>query len=97
MVTYPVEDGDDEWFIAIHRDIELMQTASIEALQKLVDLAEGPQQIKFDMLIAPGNKQGVDLLTRSIGTLVEQTRYIEQVAATLKVDALNPDTADHEF
>ena len=68
-----------------------------KTLQELVDLAEGPQQIKFDMLIAPGNKQGVDLLTRSIGTLVEQTRYIEQVAATLKVDALNPDTADHEF
>ncbi|WP_028301588.1 imelysin family protein [Oceanospirillum beijerinckii] len=66
-------------------------------LMEMVNLAEGPQQIKFDMLIAPGNAQGTDLLNRSIGTLVEQTRYIEQVAATLKIDALNPDTADHEF
>ncbi len=66
-------------------------------LMEMVNLAEGPQQIKFDMLIAPGNAQGTDLLNRSIGTLVEQTRYIEQVAATLNIDALNPDTADHEF
>lgn len=74
------------------------QLAKTDAtLQEMVDLAEGPQQIKFDMLIAPGNQQGVQLLTRSINTLVEQTRYIEQVANTLNVDALNPDTADHEF
>ncbi|MFG1488959.1 imelysin family protein, partial [Oceanospirillum sp. HFRX-1_2] len=74
------------------------QLAKTDAtLQEMVDLAEGPQQIKFDMLIAPGNQQGVQLLTRSINTLVEQTRYIEQVADTLNVDALNPDTADHEF
>lgn len=74
------------------------QLAKTDAtLQEMVDLAEGPQQIKFDMLIAPGNQQGEQLLTRSINTLVEQTRYIEQVANTLNVDALNPDTADHEF
>lgn len=74
------------------------QLAKTDAtLQEMVNLAEGPLQIKFDMLIAPGNQQGVQLLTRSINTLVEQTRYIEQVADTLNVDALNPDTADHEF
>lgn len=74
------------------------QLAKTDAtLQEMVNLAEGPQQIKFDMLIAPGNQEGAQLLTRSINTLVEQTRYIEQVAGTLNVDALNPDTADHEF
>jgi putative iron-regulated protein len=66
-------------------------------LQEMVDLAEGPQQIKFDMMIAAGNAQGEELLNRSIATLVDQTRYIEQVAEALNVDALNPDTADHEF
>lgn len=66
-------------------------------LTEMVNLAEGPQQIKFDMMIAAGNTQGTDLLNRTIGSLVEQTRYIEQVATTLNIDALNPDTADHEF
>ena len=74
---------------------QLAQTQ--RTLQNVVDLAEGPQQIKFDMMIAPGNKQGEQLLTSTINTLVQQTRYIEQVAGTLGVDALNPDTADHEF
>ncbi|OPX55550.1 putative iron-regulated protein [Oceanospirillum multiglobuliferum] len=68
-----------------------------KALQAIVDLAEGPRQIKFDMMIAADNEEGQALLNQSILALVEQTRAIEQVAESLKVDALNPDTADHEF
>jgi len=38
LVTYPVEDGgDDEWFITIHSDLENMQTAALDALQKLIN------------------------------------------------------------
>ncbi len=37
LVTYPVEDGDDEWLITIHSGLEDMQKASIDALQKLVN------------------------------------------------------------
>lgn len=72
-------------------------TNTDSSLQKIVDLAEGPQQIKFDMMIAAGNQQGEAMLNNTIESLVKQTRYIEQVASTLNVDALNPDTADHEF
>lgn len=80
-------------------DLQVRQRfdATDKALQAVVDLAEGPRQIKFDMMIAPDNTEGQALLNHSILALVEQTRAIEQVAASLNIDALNPDTADHEF
>lgn len=66
-------------------------------LQQVVNLAEGPRQIKFDMMIAPGHQQGQQLLNQTMNALVDQTRSLEQAASRIGVDTLNPDTADHEF
>ncbi|RXJ74209.1 peptidase [Veronia nyctiphanis] len=62
----------------------------------LVESAEKNDQ-HFDQLIAPSNAAGNKLVNNAISALVEQTRSIEKVAATVGVDNLSPDTADHQF
>ena len=66
-------------------------------LQAIVDAAEADTPIKFDQMIAPGNKVGEVIVRASIDALVAQTATIEKVAHALSIDNLNPDTADHSF
>jgi putative iron-regulated protein len=66
------------------------------AVGALVTSAEKDNQ-HFDQLIASGNEKGHQLVNSAIASLVQQTAAIEQAAAFLKIDNLNPDTADHEF
>jgi len=67
-------------------------------LQALVDIAEAKiDAMKFDQMIASGNKAGRKLVTDGIAALVAQTASIEKAAAVLGIDNLNPDTADHTF
>ena len=69
--------------------------ATQEALNALVISANNG--IAFDQLIAPDNLSGHALINTVISSLVKQTAAIEQAAATLQIDDLNPDTADHAF
>lgn len=64
-------------------------------LQALVDSADNGQH--FDQLIAADNSAGQQLIRDAIAALVTQTGAIEQVAGTLGIADLNPDTADHAF
>jgi putative iron-regulated protein len=64
-------------------------------LQALVDSANDGQH--FDQLIAADNAAGQQLIRDAIAALVKQTGAIEQVAGTLAIGDLNPDTADHSF
>ncbi|TBU96444.1 imelysin family protein [Phytopseudomonas dryadis] len=64
-------------------------------LQALVDSANQGQH--FDQLIAADNAEGQQLVRDTIAALVKQTGAIEQAAAKLGINDLNPDTADHEF
>ena len=65
-------------------------------LQALVDRAE-KNNVHFDQLIAADNAEGQQLVRDAIAALVKQTGAIEQAAAKLGINDLNPDTADHEF
>ncbi|WP_372878203.1 imelysin family protein [Spongiibacter marinus] len=56
-------------------------------LQLLTQVAEHPQRPqKFDMLIAPGNAQGRNLLGSILQALTNQTRAIEDAAASLGIN-----------
>ncbi len=69
--------------------------ASEDALQVLVDSAANG--VHFDQLIAPGNAEGAAVINGAINALVVQTGGIEKAALVLDIQALNPDTADHQF
>ncbi|WP_062268422.1 imelysin family protein [Endozoicomonas arenosclerae] len=66
------------------------------ALQAIVDSAEN-NNVAFDQLIAPDNKEGHVMVQKAINALVEQTTTIEEVASIMGINQLNPDNADHEF
>ncbi|MGC3872159.1 imelysin family protein [Halomonas sp. GXIMD04776] len=69
--------------------------AALDTLKQTAEAEESP--MKFDMMIAPGNTQGSELINRAILALVEQTGSIEQAANTLGIASLEPDTAGHDF
>jgi len=64
-------------------------------LQAMVDSANNGQH--FDQLIAADNSEGQQIVRDAIAALVKQTGAIEQVAGTLALGDLNPDTAEHSF
>lgn len=72
-------------------------SATENKLQRMVDLAESANPMKFDQMIAPNNKVGATVVQESIAALVDQAGAIEKVAATVGIKNLNPDTADHSF
>ncbi|MZR63376.1 imelysin family protein [Alcanivorax sp. DP30] len=80
---------------AADRALKQELTASEAALQGLVDSAANGTH--FDQLIAPGNAEGAALINGAIEALVQQTGGIEKAALVLDIQALNPDTADHQF
>ena len=72
--------------------------ASMQALEVMVAAAESSEApMPFDMMIAPGNAKGADIINTAIMALVKQTGSIEQVAGKLGVTSLEPDTAGHSF
>ena len=72
--------------------------ASVAALGHMKSTAEASENpVTFDMMIAPENTQGAEIINNAIATLVEQTGSIEQVAAVVGVESLEPDDAGHQF
>ena len=72
--------------------------ASVAALGHIKEIAEAAENpVAFDMMIAPENTQGAEIINNAISALVEQTGSIEQVAAVVGVDSLEPDDAGHQF
>ncbi len=62
-------------------------STTMARLQLLTQVAEHPQRPqKFDMLIAPGNAQGRNLLGSILQALTNQTRAIEDAAASLGIN-----------
>nr|WP_298411054.1 imelysin family protein [uncultured Halomonas sp.] len=69
--------------------------AALDTLKQAAEAEESP--MTFDMMIAPGNTQGSEMINGAILALVEQTGSIEQAANTLGIASLEPDTAGHDF
>jgi putative iron-regulated protein len=72
--------------------------ASMKAVGKLKERAEAQSNpMKFDMMIAPSNAEGAEIINNAISKLVAQTGSIEKVAGKLGINSLNPDDAGHAF
>lgn len=71
---------------------------SMKALADIKRRAEAESEpMPFDMMIAPENQQGHELINAAIDALVAQTGSIEAVAAQVGVESLEPDNAGHSF
>ena len=64
-------------------------------MKQTAERTENP--VAFDMMIAPDNAEGAKVINDAIAALVEQTGSIEQVAAVVGVESLEPDDAGHQF
>lgn len=72
--------------------------ATESAFKHMVNTAEDSKTpMKFDQMIAEGNAPGAAIIKSAINALVAETSVIEEVAKTLGIDHLNPDSADHTF
>ncbi|ALM52763.1 imelysin family protein [Halomonas huangheensis] len=72
--------------------------ASMAALGDLKARAEDDESpMTFDMMIAPDNAEGAQLVDNAILALVTQTGSIEKAAAELGVNSLQSDDAGHTF
>ncbi len=60
--------------------------ATVAAAQGLVDAAQGG--MAYDMMLAPGNKQGEALIMALVDGLVAQTKGVERAVALLGLDAV---------
>ncbi|AJY51887.1 MULTISPECIES: imelysin family protein [Halomonadaceae] len=69
--------------------------ARLDAIKQAAEAESSP--MAFDMMIAPGNAQGSEMINEAILTLVAQTGSIEQAAGELGVTSLQPDDAGHRF
>ncbi|MGY4877493.1 imelysin family protein [Vreelandella aquamarina] len=69
--------------------------AKLDAIKQAAEAESSP--MAFDMMIAPGNEKGSELINDAIMTLVAQTGSIEQAAGELGVTSLQPDDAGHRF
>lgn len=82
----------------IDSQVRAALAATEKALKTMVEVAErSDNPMKFDQMIAEGNKVGATIITNAINALVNQTGAIEKAARALGVDHLNPDTANHNF
>ncbi|WP_083235795.1 imelysin family protein [Halomonas caseinilytica] len=71
---------------------------SMKELDALKQAAEADQApMAFDMMIAPGNERGAELVNNAILALVTQTGSIEKAAGELGVNSLQSDDAGHTF
>ncbi|MBL4835125.1 MAG: peptidase [Pseudomonas sp.] len=78
----------------LRNDLEQTMSA-LETMKQSAEASEEP--MSFDMMIAPGNEKGAEIVNNAIAALVEQTSSIEQVAAELGLESLEPDDAGHSF
>lgn len=78
----------------LRNDLEQTMSA-LETMKQAAEATEEP--MSFDMMIAPGNEKGAEIVNNAIAALVEQTGSIEQVAAELGLESLEPDDAGHAF
>ncbi|MEA2119028.1 imelysin family protein [Halovibrio sp. HP20-50] len=69
--------------------------ARLNAIKQAAEAESSP--MAFDMMIAPGNEQGNELINAAILTLVAQTGSLEEAAGELGVTSLQPDDAGHRF
>ncbi len=81
-----------------NKKLQAQLATTEKKLQIMVDIAEDKTNpVKFDQMIAAGNKEGEAVIRNSISALVAQTALIEAAAGSLGITNLNPDTADHAF
>ncbi len=98
-----VEGPSLEALLAAHNDeladtLEQQLDASMARLNAIKQAAEDEHSpMAFDMMIAPGNEQGSELINEAILALVAQTGSIEAAAGELGVTSLQPDDAGHRF
>ncbi|MEX1665640.1 imelysin family protein [Zhongshania arctica] len=60
---------------------------TMTTLTVLINAAEAKDRpMKFDMMIAEGNKHGEEILSNILSALVDQTRSIEQAASAINID-----------
>jgi len=78
----------------LHEQLEATM-ARLDAIKEAAEAESSP--MAFDMMIAPGNERGSELINEAILTLVAQTGSIEQAAGDLGVTSLQPDDAGHRF
>ncbi|WP_022962607.1 imelysin family protein [Halopseudomonas pelagia] len=72
--------------------------STMAAVQAMKDAAEAEDNpMAFDMMIAPDNQQGHEIINAAINALVIQTGSIEKVAGELGLASLEPDDAGHAF
>ncbi len=89
-----VQDTKAELDQKLRADIEL----TMVALREMKDAAEATDKpMPFDMMIAPDNAKGAQIINKAIAALVKQTGTIEQIAAELGLASLEPDNAGHAF
>lgn len=85
------------------QNVELEKTlradleSSMQALAVIKTTAEGNPSMPFDMMIAPGNKQGAAIINDAIAALAQQTGSIEAAAKELGIASLQPEDAGHSF
>ena len=82
----------------LNEQLNAQLDASVAALGHMKQTAERTENpVAFDMMIAPDNAEGAKVINDAIAALVEQTGSIEQVAAVVGVESLEPDDAGHQF
>ncbi|MCL7930081.1 imelysin family protein [Halomonas llamarensis] len=99
LVTGPslsdlVEQINPELDARLNAQLDATMT-SLGAMQARAESSQNP--MPFDMMIAPGNAEGTEIVNSAIMKLVEQTGSIEQAARELGIEALSPDDAGHTF
>ncbi|MDR5858527.1 peptidase [Halomonas eurihalina] len=83
---------------ALDDTLKAQLASSMDELEALKQAAEAEQDpMAFDMMIAPGNEQGTELVNNAILALVTQTGSIEKAADELGVNSLQSDDAGHTF
>lgn len=82
----------------LDKQLRVQLVESMGALGAMKSAAEAESApMKFDMMIAPGNAEGAEIVNGAILALVQQTGSIEQAARDLGIDSLEPDDAGHSF
>ncbi len=85
---------------ALDKKMSLALEQTLAALQTMVDRAEASGSysqntpMKFDQMIAEGNREGESIIAQAIESLVAQTVVLEQVAAELDIQRLTGDGAN---
>lgn len=72
---------------AVDKQTRQALNKTMTALTVLTNAAEAKEKpMKFDMMIAEGNKRGEEILSNILSALVDQTRSIEQAASAIGID-----------